>query len=152
MCTLIEKMANRRLSWFFEANGHMNEEEYGFRKNRSTVDCLKKNTLLLSRLTLRRHMTPPGVTKFFSTFRDSQSKKICFSSSKTSWQTEISELRLEENGVVQGAVLSVNLFLLALMDIRDPVTMAGYADDWTTFVKHSDFEFIQKELKCTVKK
>jgi hypothetical protein len=51
-------------------------------------------------------------------------------------------------------VLSVNLFLLAMMDItsgpRDPVTMTGYADDWTIFARHSYFDFIQNELQCTV--
>jgi hypothetical protein len=51
-------------------------------------------------------------------------------------------------------VLSVNLFLLAMMDItsaaRDPMTMTGYADDWAIFARHSDFEFIQNELQCTV--
>jgi hypothetical protein len=31
---------------------------------------------------------------FFATFPDSQSKEICFFSSKTSWQTELSEFRL----------------------------------------------------------
>jgi hypothetical protein len=35
--------------------------------------------------------------------------------------------------VVEGAVLNVNLFLLAMMDITsaatDPVTMTGYDDD-----------------------
>jgi hypothetical protein len=45
-----------------------------------------------------------------------------------------SEKYSQENGVVQGAALSVNLFLLAMMDItsaaRDPVSMTGYVDDW----------------------
>jgi hypothetical protein len=47
-------------------------------------------------------------------------------------QTELSEFS-QENGVVKLAVLSINLFLLDMMDIRsaarDPVTMTGYADD-----------------------
>jgi hypothetical protein len=50
---------------------------------------------------------------------------------------------------------SVNLFLLAMMNItsvaRDPVTMTGYTDDWTIFARHSDFDFNQNELQCTVK-
>jgi hypothetical protein len=33
---------------------------------------------------------------------------------------------------------------------RDPVTITGYADDWMIFARHSDFNFIQCELQCTV--
>jgi hypothetical protein len=32
-------MANKRLTWFLETNGHINENQFGFRKNRSTTDC-----------------------------------------------------------------------------------------------------------------
>jgi hypothetical protein len=66
----------------------------------------------------------------------------------------MSEKYSQENGEVQGAVLSVNPFLLAMMDItsaaRDPVTMTGYADDRTIFARHSDFEFIQNDVQFTV--
>jgi hypothetical protein len=41
---------------------------------------------------------------------------------------------LIENGVVQGAVLSVTLFLVAMTDIvkniKEPTKILGYADDW----------------------
>jgi hypothetical protein len=39
-----------------------------------------------------------------------------------------------ENGVVQGAVLSVTLFLVTMTDIvkdiKEPTQILGYADDW----------------------
>jgi predicted ATP-grasp superfamily ATP-dependent carboligase len=46
-----------------------------------------------------------------------------------------------ENGVVQGAVLSVTLFLLAMSEICDgihqePVKIIGYADDWMILTSH----------------
>jgi hypothetical protein len=70
------------------------------------------------------------------------------------YRVQISDTKFEkcrpENGVVQGAVLSVNLFLLTMMDITsaatDPVTITGYADDWTIFARHSNFEFTQNKL------
>jgi hypothetical protein len=44
-----------------------------------------------------------------------------------------SEKRYTENGVIQGAVINVILFLLALADIvsqvQHPVEIIGYADD-----------------------
>jgi hypothetical protein len=46
----------------------------------------------------------------------------------------LSDERQIENGVVQGAVLSVTLFLVAMAGITDgseePIKIIGYSDDW----------------------
>jgi Reverse transcriptase (RNA-dependent DNA polymerase) len=36
----MEKMANKRLSWFLESNDHIAIEQFGFRRGKSTNDCL----------------------------------------------------------------------------------------------------------------
>jgi hypothetical protein len=49
-----------------------------------------------------------------------------------------------ENGVVQGAVISVTLFLVVMAEItnqiRQSVQIVGYADDWAIFTAYSDME------------
>jgi hypothetical protein len=45
-----------------------------------------------------------------------------------------------ENGVVQGAVLSVTSFLVAMTDIvkdiKEPTQIMGYADDWVVITSN----------------
>jgi hypothetical protein len=45
-----------------------------------------------------------------------------------------------EHGTVQGAVISVTLFLIAMTDIckgmEEPTKMIGYADDWIIYTSH----------------
>jgi hypothetical protein len=62
---------NWKLSWFLEANGHMHEEQYGFRKNRSTADCL-----IAVSFDLEKAYDTACVRIFFATSPDSQSKEI----------------------------------------------------------------------------
>jgi hypothetical protein len=49
-----------------------------------------------------------------------------------------------ENGVVQGAVMSVILFLVALADIvkhvQEPVKFVVYADNWAIYTSDQDME------------
>jgi hypothetical protein len=52
----------------------------------------------------------------------------------------LSEEKPIENGVVQRAVLSVTLFLVAMAQITDgieePIKIIGYADDWKIHTIH----------------
>jgi hypothetical protein len=61
---------------------------------------------------------------------------------------QLSAPYIQQNGVIQGAVLSVNLFLFSMIDItscvRTPVEVIGFEDDWTIFMRDSDLNFIQK--------
>jgi hypothetical protein len=64
----------------------------------------------------------------------------------------MSERKGIENGVVQGAVISATLFLVALSKmprmIRPPVKVIGYADDWAIYNKDQ----LCSSLKTTCKK
>jgi hypothetical protein len=57
---------------------------------------------------------------------------------------------LKQNGVVQGAVISVTLFLFALSKmprmIRPPVEVIRYADDWAIYTKDQDLFIAQNNL------
>jgi hypothetical protein len=52
----------------------------------------------------------------------------------------LSEEKQIENGVVQGAVLSVTLFLVAMAEIKhgieEPIKIIGYAHDWIIHTTH----------------
>jgi hypothetical protein len=67
----------------------------------------------------------------------------------------LSDVHSQENGIVQGAILSVNLFLIALRSItscsEDPsMKIIGYADDWTIYLAHANMAVIQTKLQDTV--
>ena len=40
ICKVVERMVNERLVWFLDKNNILSRQQYGFRKNRSTVDHL----------------------------------------------------------------------------------------------------------------
>ena len=40
LCKIFEKMVNRRLMWWLEDNNLFSDSQFGFRKNRSTMDNL----------------------------------------------------------------------------------------------------------------
>merc|ERR1719154_507516 len=40
LCKLFEKMVNSRLVWYLEKEGLIQEHQSGFRRNRSTTDCI----------------------------------------------------------------------------------------------------------------
>jgi Reverse transcriptase (RNA-dependent DNA polymerase) len=60
-----------------------------------------------------------------------------------------------ENGVIQGAVLSVTLFLVAMSGItkkiKSPVKILGYADDWVVYTKHRTLKYAQNALQKAMK-
>jgi hypothetical protein len=131
----------------------MNEEQYGLRKNRSTVDCLiileskiqeafsQKEYLIVVSFYLGKACNTAWLCNVLrNIFRLSIKGNMFFFiqnfMANRTFSVQIrdttSEKYNQENGVVQGAVLSVKLFLLvSVMDItsalRDPVTITGYA-------------------------
>jgi Reverse transcriptase (RNA-dependent DNA polymerase) len=95
-------------------------------------------------------MTVKGrLLRFISNFMSNRSFRVLIGDT-------LSEKYQQKNGVVQGAVLSVNLFLVAMVDItkdiRSPVKIVGYADDWTIYMRGWDIDSIQQELQNTVDK
>jgi hypothetical protein len=89
--------------------------QYGFRKNRSTADCLiilepeMQEVFFLIAVSLDLEKAYDTAWRYNISSQHFQTlikgKEICVSSSKTSWETELSTFRLvysQENGVVQG--------------------------------------------------
>jgi ribonuclease HI len=175
VCKLMEKMANKRLTWFLETNGHISENQFGFRKNRSTADCTlileseiqkafaeKQHVVAVScdlekaYDTAWRHgilknlseMTLKGkLMLFLQNFMNNRTFRVIVGNT-------MSKKCTQANGVVQGAVISVNLFLVAINSItrcvEAPVKIVGFADDWTLYLRDHDVKFIQETMQKTL--
>jgi Reverse transcriptase (RNA-dependent DNA polymerase)/Endonuclease-reverse transcriptase len=150
-----ERMVNRRLVHILEDRDLLPNEQFGFRKARSTTDALnvletkicetfleEKYMALLSLDLSKAYDTcwrrgivnwldqknvKGRMLKYAENFMDERLIKVIIGN------TESEELTIE-NGVVQGAVISVTLFLAAIADItkirREEIEAIGYADDW----------------------
>jgi hypothetical protein len=159
ICKVMEENVNRRLQYIIESRKLLPETQFGFRRNKSTTDVLitlenfimdairkKEYTALLSLdiskaydtcwrfgvlRKLKQWILHGRILKFISDFMSNRKLKVAVGN-HYSTPTSI------ENGVVQGAVLSVTLFFVAMTDIvkdiKEPTQIMGYADDWVISV------------------
>ena len=162
LCKLFERMVNNRLVWYLESKNLLSNRQFGFRKNRSTLDPL----LMLSREIQNAFAIQNQVVGVFfdlekaydTTWRDGILKQL------VSWGiggnmfaflkeflTErflkvrvgsvTSSLYLQEEGVPQGSVLSVTLFAVAINSLMDhiPAGVQGslFVDDFAIYCSGS---------------
>lgn len=76
-----------------------------------------------------------NMLKFIDNFMNNRKFKVSIGNHLSEWHEQ-------ENGVPQGSVLSVTLFLVAINDITKnkvgDVKMIGYADDWYIIKRHKN--------------
>lgn len=180
LCKIFEKIINKRLRWYLENNNIITDSQSGFRQNCSTTDCLvsletnildafdKKQSMLTVCLDLEKaydlvwrkrllnillkHNITGNMWHFIKNFLTDRKIKV-----------RINDTFSEEydivNGVPQGSVISVTLFLLAINEIQSfitkPVHCTMFADDVTIFIKGKNIqtnqEIIQQTLNQLVK-
>ena len=177
LCKLLEKIINKRLMWYLETENILSPHQHGFRKHHSTSDNIttitkyicdafvnKQHLLLvaldmekaydmlwrsriidiLGKLNVRGSML--GFIANFLKNRSIQVRVNGFLSNKFHLQ----------NGVPQGSVLSVTLFLIAINDIvrtvQSPVKFSIYADDITVFVTGKNLDTSQQIMQNTLNK
>lgn len=154
LCKLFERMVNRRLIWVIERGNVLDRNQSGFRRNRGTVDNLailhsdimesfscKKDLIAVFfdmtkaydrvwRALILQKLNSAMVNGNMAAFISNFLKKRIFC---TVVGNSPSEQYCLENGVPQGSVLSVTLFLLAIDFIFDKITSDVkallYADD-----------------------
>jgi ribonuclease HI len=163
LCKVYERMINGRLVFHLEAKNLLSPRQWGFRKNKSTEDVLAilsteicdafrtKESIVLTSLDLSKAYDMCwryGIVKLLKNmpidgrmlgnvkeFMTNRTLRVAIGA-------HISDLVTIENGVPQGAVLSVTLFLVALSnidrDIERPTKTIGYADDWVLYSKAYD--------------
>uniref|UniRef100_A0A7G3B021 Putative rna-directed dna polymerase from mobile element jockey n=1 Tax=Lutzomyia longipalpis TaxID=7200 RepID=A0A7G3B021_LUTLO len=153
---IFERMVNYRLIWFLEENGLLNHNQFGFRSNRSTTQAIAKLTGdVLEAFEQTSHATAIflDLEKAYDRVWDAVIIKqllewgidghilsfLKFYLNERTVRVRIKDVLSSEghmiNGVPQGGVLSVTLFLVAInsifniFDPDDPVKILLYADD-----------------------
>ena len=176
LCKLLEKMVNARLMWYLEKNGCLNNIQSGFRKGRSTTDCIvqlttdmqqaiieKKHTIavffdlqkaydtswrrgILNRLF--NHGLRGNLPIFIQNFLSDRRVKVKIGST-------LSDARNIEQGVPQGSVLSCTLFAVAIDGVLDVipygVKAALYVDDLTIYATGSS-DCAKRQVSMTIRK
>jgi ribonuclease HI len=169
---VMEKMVNRRLVYILEERKLIPAQQYGFRRGRSTIDVLNilqsnisKSLLETKHLALvsldlskaydtcwrygiirwlKDRQIDGRMLQFIMGFLDNRSLKTVIGPHE-------SEVVAIENGVPQGAVLSVTLFLIAIADIcrleEQNCEMIGYADDWYLFTSQKHIKDAEPVLQ-----
>ena len=175
VCKILERMVNNRLIWFLETNNLLSKEQSGFRKNRSTIDNLVLlDTEIRNSFLRRQHL----VAVFFdiekaydSTWRKFILKKIHdigirgpmaffidnfleFRSFQVRINNSLSSCYTQEEGVPQGSVISVTLFLLALNDIVEclpkEIGRSLFVDDLAIWCRSSSMPHVNRLLQISI--
>lgn len=176
ICKIMEKMVSNRLTWYLESNHLFSNYQCGFRAGRSTIDQLfKLQTEIQSAFDNKQHL----IAIFFdlekaydTTWRYNILKTLtedykidgnimyfiknfltnrCF---KVRSHGCLSDIQNQDNGVPQGATLSVVLFLIAINKIIScvsfPIKMSLFADDLVVYCKHKNIQNITTQLQNTL--
>ena len=158
LCKILEKIVNRRLRWVWEQNNWLSPAQNGFRQFRSTTDHLvqlesnicnafsnnlhviavamdiEKAYVMIWKKRIITISEEKGITgrviDYIGNFLKDKSIQVRVNNT-------LSQIIKTENGVPQGSVMSVTLFLIAINDIlaplRPPVKGLLFADDLTIF-------------------
>ena len=162
ICKLFERMVNDRLVWYLESKNLLSNRQFGFRKNKSTLDPL----LMISREIQNAFAIQNEVIGVFfdlekaydTTWRGGILKQLAawgigghmfhfikeFLTDryiKVRVGSEFSSLYKQEEGVPQGSVLSVTLFAIAINSLMEtlPVGVQGslFVDDFAIYCSAS---------------
>ena len=176
LCKLLEKMANARLMWVLEKNECLSNAQSGFRKGRSTTDCIvqlttdmqqaiidKKHTIAVFfdlqkayDTTWRRGILNSlynyglrgNLPIFIQNFLSNRRVKVKIGSI-------FSDARNIEQGVPQGSVLSCTLFAIAIDSVLNiiphGVKAALYVDDLTIYATGS-IDSAKRRVSMTIRK
>lgn len=175
VCKLSEKIANIRLVRTLENKSVLSEYQYGFRKNRSTIDALiRMESDILDTFSRGEHMVAVffdiqkaydtawryGILKELHTagirgplawFIQNFLKHRTF---KTRIGAALSREVPQEQGVPQGSVLSCSLFLLAmngvLANMPQNVKASLYVDDLVIYTSSNHIPSIERRLQSTI--
>lgn len=158
LCKLLEKMVNRRLIWHLESTTFFAKEQSGFRHHRSTTDHLVNfHTAICEAFVNDFHLAAISmdIEKAFEMVWKDRIIKTLYNNKITGKMLALvynflkdrvirvkangtlSEIFELHNGVPQGSVLSVTLFLISINDaptiLSPPVECLIFADDITIF-------------------
>ena len=173
-CKIMERMVTQRLSWYVEQNQLISKYQCAFRKGRSTTDHLvrlesevrrgffyNRYTLaifldlksaynLTSRVALLTKMHSLGFRGRLMYFVNSYLENRTFQVRNGT----LSDTFEQENGLVQGGVLSPILFNIMIndvfTDVPDDVSCALYADDCSMWVQGRRINSLAQKLQSAL--
>ena len=175
LCKLMERMANPRLMWILEKLGVIDPNQSGFRKNRSTIDCLTKfqNDIreaigrkehaiaIFFDLTkaydmawrhgilmeLHRVGLRGNLPKFVANFLSNRKINVRVGST-------LSETFTLAEGTPQGSVISCTLFMLAINHISKnlppDVRASVYVDDFAIYSYGRNINSVERRLQLAI--
>lgn len=176
LCKVMEKIINKRLVWYLETNNILYNNQYGFRKNRSTADNINileaeimnaftnKEELLAVifdlesaynltwRANIIRSFNRIGIkgriVHFINKFLNNRTFRMILGN----YTSESFEL---ENGIPQGSILSVILFLIHIncvseVNLPEKVKILLYADDIVIFSHNKKPDLLRSKLQIGI--
>jgi ribonuclease HI len=177
LCKLLEKMINARLMFYLETNNCLSKLQSGFRRGRCTIDNIidleirirnafaKRNHLVSIffdiekaydrtwRYGILRQLHSLGLRGNLPIFIQNFLSLRYF---KVRIGNILSDDFIQEEGVPQGSVLSVTLFIIAINDILNvlPTSVHAnmYVDDLHISCEGADMRFIERQLQSTIYK
>ena len=129
LCKTLERMINKRLTWFLESDNHISRFQSGFRSDRSTTDNLVLKDI--HKLGLRGRL-PTFIENFLAD--PAMQVRVC---------SFLSDYYDQEQGVPQGGVLSTTLFSIKINDI---VKCLGNLTDCSLYVDDFCFCYRSKSM------
>lgn len=172
MCKILEKIINKRLRWFLDTQKIINDNQFGFRSGHSTMSHLiSVDSQIQEAFMNNQHVIAVSldIEKAYDMVWKRRILKILqiigikgnmydfiknFSLDRklqVRINGQLSDIKQIENGVPQGSVLSVTLFLLSINDIdkgvQPPVIIRKYADDITVLCKGKSVPSTQKTMQ-----
>jgi len=174
---LLQKILNKRLFWFLESNNILSSYQYGFRKGRNTLQAISDLNFQIE----EAHRTNSNLYTIFFDLEQAFPRVwrhyICsrlydiglrgnlpkllqsflYDRSLTvRIQNKLSSHQLIQNGVPQGEVWSVPLFLIAINELTNcvqfPLTQRLFADDFSISLSSSNPQRAARLLQMTLDK
>ena len=172
LCKTLERMINKRLTWFLESNNHISRFQSGFRSDRSTTDNLVRlETFIRDAFIKKEHVVAVffdlekaydttwryGILKdihklglrgrlptFIENFLADRTMQVRVGSS-------LSDYCDQEQGVSQGGVLSTTLFSIKINDIvkclGNLTDCSLYVDDFCICYRSKSMATIERQLQ-----
>uniref|UniRef100_A0A6V7JSH2 Reverse transcriptase domain-containing protein n=1 Tax=Bracon brevicornis TaxID=1563983 RepID=A0A6V7JSH2_9HYME len=155
-CKIMEKIISSRIRWYLEKENILSQKQYGFRQNRSTLDHLvnlqteacnaiaQGGHLVMVSMDLEKAYEMVLTDRIIDLLEGMNIHGNCLEFIKNFLRKRVMRVRINdtqsekvstENGIPQGSVLSVLLFLIAINDVTKcidyPVKASLFADDLT---------------------
>ncbi|XP_025419689.1 uncharacterized protein LOC112690014 [Sipha flava] len=172
---LLERIINNRLSWYLEKKNLLDEKQFGFRKQRSTYDCLTnieteirdtfatKQSMILICLDICKAYDTVWRYKVLTTLYNwgihgNIHAYLQHFLSDRSFIVKVNNTFSEKftlvNGVVQGSPISVTLFLIAINEVTKIIKLLThiniFADDINLHCKGKNNKSILENIQLSV--